>query len=82
MTATGTKPKNPCRRGKVHTCRPDFRAFQCQGKRSSIALAGWVVDAGEHVGEPGAGIDVVEPCGLDQGVQAAARSAPRSDATS
>ena len=20
MTATGTKPKNPCRRGKVHTC--------------------------------------------------------------
>ena len=21
MTATGTKPKNPCRRGKVHTCR-------------------------------------------------------------
>ena len=22
MTATGTKPKNPCRRGKVHTWRP------------------------------------------------------------
>ena len=27
-----------------------------------------VVDAGEHVGDPDAGVDVVEPCGLDQGV--------------
>ena len=28
-----------------------------------------VVDAGQHIGDPGAGVDVVEPCGLDQGVQ-------------
>ena len=27
-----------------------------------------VVDAGQHILEPGAGVDVVEPCGLDQGV--------------
>ena len=36
MTATGTKPKNPCRRGKVHTCRPDFRlsSSRARGRRS------------------------------------------------
>jgi hypothetical protein len=27
-----------------------------------------IVDAGEGVGEPGLGIDVVELCGLDEGV--------------
>ncbi len=28
-----------------------------------------VVDAPEHILEPGAGVNIVEPCGLDQGVQ-------------
>ena len=43
--------------------------FPVPGQEVVDRLGRVVVDAGEHVGEPGAGIDVVEPCGLDQGVQ-------------
>ena len=42
--------------------------FQFQGRSSSSLLSRMIGDAGEHVGEPGLRIDVVEPCGLDQGV--------------
>ena len=43
-------------------CRPDFRLSSSRARGRSIALGfRVVVDAGEHVGEPGAGIDVVEP---------------------
>jgi hypothetical protein len=32
------------------------------------AFVGMVVDAGEYVGEPGLGVDGVELCGFDEGV--------------
>ena len=48
---------------------------QFQGSRSSSLWAGWIGDAGEHIGEPGLRIDVVELGGHDQRSMAAARSA-------
>jgi hypothetical protein len=42
-------------------------------------LRGILGDAGEHVGEPGQGIDVIELCRMISVAMTAARSAPRSE---
>ena len=71
MTATGTKPKNPCRRGEVHTCGlagPGATAAR-DGRQDAARLdhQAWQQ---LHPAQPGAGREVSDLGGDGQGCRA------------
>ncbi len=76
MTATGTKPKNPCRRGKVHTCRSWLCGLAGPGAtaardgRQDAARLDHQAWQQLHPAQPGAGREVSDLGGDGQGCRA------------